>query len=287
MTSIDRSDDPADHERSDPGKRSRFAWFTETFVLKTVFRLLILAVLVLLAYDFNTIYEEASAPLPGQTVQKDPVIMEPPTRQDQLRPYLPLNNPIRRKADGPKMPGYAKPPSQDIVGAAMTFVRGPKGAVSAVGRITPGTAAAFVAFVGTQGGEIKTLYLHSPGGSVRDALAMSKRMREAGIDTVVPDDGYCASSCPLVFAGGKTRTAGRRAWIGVHQIFAVEAPRGNVQDGLAQGQAISALVQDHLSAMGVDLRAWTQAMKTPSDRLYVFTPQELTAYKLATKVAGK
>lgn len=269
------------------GKRSRFAWFTEAFVLKTVFRLLIVAVLVLLAFDFNTIYEEASAPLPGQTVQKEPVVMEPPTRQDQVRPYLPLNNPVRRKAEGPKLPGYARPPGQDVVGAAMTFVRGPKGAVSAVGRIVPGTGAAFETFISTQDGEIKTLYLHSPGGTVRDALAMSKRIRQVGIDTIVPDDGYCASSCPLVFAGGKTRTAGRRAWIGVHQIFAAEALRGNVHDGMAQGQAISARVQDHLAAMGVDLRAWTQAMKTPSDRLYVFTPQQLTEYKIATKVVGK
>jgi hypothetical protein len=213
--------------------------------------------------------------------------MEPPKQRDQVRPYLPLTNPVRQHSGkGPQMPGYAEPPSQEKVGARMTFLRGPKGALSAVGRIELGTAAEMARFIEGQGGEIKAVHLHSPGGSVSDALAMSKLLREKGIDTVVPDNAYCASSCPIVFAGGKTRTAGKGAWIGVHQIYAAAAAPGDINDGLAHGQAISAEVQDHLIKMGVDTQAWIHAMRTPSDQLYVFTPQELTDYKLATQITG-
>lgn len=261
-----------------------FDWFTEAFVLRWVFRLLVIGALVFLAIDFRQIYEEANVPLPGETTQKEPVVMEPPKREDQVRPYLPLTNPLRRTGDGPQMPGYAEPPGQEKVSARMEFTRGPKGAVSAVGRIEPGTAADFARFVEGQGGEIKTLHLHSPGGSVRDAIEMSNLLRDEGIDTIVPDNGYCASSCPIVFSGGEERVAGGNAWVGVHQIYTAASAPGDLNDGLSHGQTISAEVQDHLAKMGVDTKAWIHAMKTPSDQLYIFTPEELSTYKLATRI---
>ncbi len=52
----------------------------------------------------------------------------------------------------------------------------------------------------------------------------------------------------------------------------------------SRGQEISAEVQDHLIKMGVDTQAWIHAMRTPSDQLYVFMPQELTEYKLAMQI---
>ncbi|MBX2806367.1 MAG: hypothetical protein KTR19_10365 [Hyphomicrobiales bacterium] len=271
------------------GSRSdqpRFAWFTEDFVLTSVFRGLIAGAVIFLAIDFIQIYEEANAPLPGETEQQSPVVMEPPKRQDQVRPYLPLTNPLRRTGAGPEMPGHAKPPGQEQISAPMQFVRGPNGAASAVGRIEPGTSAQLIEFINGQGGEIKTLHLHSPGGAVHDALEMGQFLHDEGIDTLVPDNGYCASSCPLVFSGGNKRIAGREAWIGVHQIYTAASAPGDVNDGLSHGQAISAEVQDHLADMGVDSRMWIHAMKTPSDQLYVFTPEELTEYKLATELKG-
>lgn len=259
----------------------------EGFVLKSVFRALLVGAVIVLALDFMDIYERANEELPGDNTQRAPVVMQPPSRQDQVRTYLPRATPKRPKSEGPRMPGYANPPTDQAVGEAMTFVRGPEGAASAVGRIEVGTATAFERFIGTQGGEIKRIYLHSPGGSVRDAIAMSKLIRDSGIDTVVPDDAYCASSCPIVFAGGKSRTAGTHAWLGVHQIYTSPDAQGDLVTGVAHGQSVSAAVQDHLLAMGVDPRAWIQAMKTPSDEIYVFTPEELTQYNVATRIASR
>jgi len=49
---------------------------------------------------------------------------------------------------------------------------------------------------------VKTVVLRSPGGSVQDALAMGRLIREKQFATEVEAGRYCASSCPLVFAGG-------------------------------------------------------------------------------------
>ncbi|MCH9807652.1 MAG: hypothetical protein K0U74_07970 [Alphaproteobacteria bacterium] len=263
-----------------------WAWLTEQLILTSVFRLLLVTSVTFLAFDFRTIYEEANAPLPGETEREEPLTMDPPKPRDHIRPYLPRTMPRRRSSKGPSMPGYAKPPPHEAMAEKMTFKRGPKGTASAVGRIEPGTASRFVDFLDGQQGEVKSLHLHSPGGSVSDALTIAKLVRKKGIATNVPNDAYCASSCPIMFSGGKERIVGRNAWVGVHQIFPSKKSPGNVADGMAQGQEITAQVQQHLTEMGIDPRAWLHAMKTPSDQLYIFTPKELKDYKLATKVAN-
>ena len=53
-----------------------------------------------------------------------------------------------------------------------------------------------------------------------------------------------------------------------------------------QGQRVSAEAQTLLSELGVDPLMWTHAMQTPRDRLYLFTPKELTDLKLATQIEG-
>lgn len=263
-------------------ERIRFRLPSEAFVLTAVLRTLIAAVLILLAIDFATIIDEANAPLPGESNRTAPLVMEPPEPKDHLRPYLPRAMPIRRSGKGPSMPGYPKEVPHEAVGAPMTFIRGPDGKASAVGRIELGVAPQLAVFLSSQGGEIRELHIHSPGGSVQDAIQMSKLLREQGIATVVPADGYCASSCPILFSGGVTRTVGARAWVGVHRVFAAAQQEGDLARGLADGQAVTAEIQDHLRSMGVDPLAWVHAMKTPSSKLYVFTPQELKTYRFVT-----
>jgi hypothetical protein len=112
---------------------------------------------------------------------------------------------------------------------------------------------------------------------------MGRLIRERKLATEVEAGKYCASSCPLVFAGGAERRAGAKAAIGVHQVFAmaqaaVPAPR----DQMSDAQRISARCQRYLSEMGIDLQVWVRAMETPKDRLFVFTPEELKTFRLVT-----
>jgi hypothetical protein len=104
----------------------------------------------------------------------------------------------------------------------------------------------------------------------------------------VENGRYCASSCPLIFAGGVERRAGDKASIGVHQISAVAAPAGtSIADGMDSAQRVSAECQKYLRDMGVDLQVWLHAMETPKNELFYFRPDELLSLKLTTQQGGK
>jgi hypothetical protein len=170
----------------------------------------------------------------------------------------------------------------------MHFRLGTHGDAFAEGTITPGTADAFAAFLASDRAKgVSEIVLHSPGGSVTDAARMAHAIRDAGLDTRILADGYCASSCPLIFAGGVKRFADATSWIGVHQVFALITSFGSLADGMEQAQMVSAEAQDLLTGFGVDPIVWTRAMATPREKLYLFTPDELIKLKLATTVEGK
>lgn len=211
----------------------------------------------------------------------EPSVVEPAEPGDHLRPYLPRTMPLAPGRSRPSLPGLERAPTGADMAAPMTFHMGADGEAAAVGTIAPGTAARFDAFLAAHDRAVATIHLHSPGGSVSDALAMGRALRAAGVDTAVPAGGYCASSCPLVLAAGLHRRAGERAYVGVHQAYAAAGATGNLMRGMSQGQSVSALAQAHLRAMGVDPALWIHAMATPPAQLYVFTPDQLTRYRLA------
>jgi hypothetical protein len=165
----------------------------------------------------------------------------------------------------------------------MTFELTSEGRLLAVGSISAGTANSFAEEIDKRGSYVKTVVLESPGGSVHDALVMGRLIRKKGFFTEVAPGKYCASSCPLVFAGGVERRAGKGAAIGVHQISTI----GQAQaDEMAAAQRISALCQKYLQEMGVDLGVWVHAMETPKSSLYYFKPAELQSLKLVTTTSS-
>ena len=144
----------------------------------------------------------------------------------------------------------------------MSFDLQSGGRLVATGTIVPGSAKAFAAEVDKRGDYVKTVVLHSPGGSLEDALSMGRLIRERKFATEVQNGHYCASACPLVFAGGVERRAGAKAGVGVHRAIVVSGGR----DGAADGQLVSARAQRYLRDMGVDPAVWIYAMETPNER---------------------
>jgi hypothetical protein len=124
--------------------------------------------------------------------------------------------------------------------------------------------------------------LNSPGGSVTDALAIGRLIREKKFATEVEAGKYCASSCPLVFAGGVERRAGDKAAIGVHQVAAIGPASAAPRDEMDVAQRISARCQRYLGDMGINLQAWVHAMETPHDKLFIFKPDELKSLNIVT-----
>jgi hypothetical protein len=184
------------------------------------------------------------------------------------------------------LPSILSLPQPDgAIAKPMTFELVGGGKLMATGTITPGMSESFAAEVGRHSDYIKTVVLNSPGGSVTDALTMGRLIREKKFGTEVEAGKYCASSCPLVFAGGLERRAGDRAAIGVHQVAALgSSSNGPPRDEMSIAQNISARCQRYLGDMGIDLQVWVHAMETPHDRLFVFKPDELKSLNLVTAV---
>ncbi len=255
----------------------------EGTILKQVFYGLAALTVAALFADYRTLAAadaKASAGLPALS----PVRMERPERDNQIRPYLPATRPMAPDETSERLMSR---PREESEAAPMRFRLGTHGAAFAEGTITPGTADAFTEFLDEErSAGIKEIVLHSPGGSVNEATKMARTIRDQGLDTRILPDGYCASSCPLVFAAGVKRFADKTSWIGVHQIFALTTAFGSLADGMEQAQVVSAEAQDMLAGFGVDPLVWTRAMSTPKEKLYLFTPEELKELKLATKVEG-
>ena len=207
-------------------------------------------------------------------------------QQPALSPILP--------AFDPKSPGGAAGPQ---VTTPMDLLRQPLevkltggGVLALTGTIDPGAADRVAAEIAAHGEYIKIVALDSPGGAVADALAIGKLIRDKGLATSVAAGALCASSCPLVFAGGKERLATSQSAIGVHQIYAA-APTGSLSSRLAaagsamsEAQTLTAEISRYLRSMGISEEVWLRALETPPDRLTYFSTADLTGLKLVTKL---
>ncbi|WP_371347914.1 ATP-dependent Clp protease proteolytic subunit [Ancylobacter sp. IITR112] len=238
-------------------------------LLRAVLRTLLVLAVAVVVWDFHE--RKPAPPLrPGAVPAEVPAV-----------PYLPSARP------GVKPPGEDRPgrSPDSALRQPMTLELLADGRLEATGTLTPGTAERFAAELDKRGSYVKTVVLNSPGGSVSDALTMGRAIRARGLDTRVEAKGLCASSCPLIFASGVTRTALPGAAIGVHQVFAAlppGAPRLDGAEGMAQAQRVSAEAQRHLVEMGVDPRVWISAMETPPQEMFYFTAPELSELKLVT-----
>lgn len=232
-------------------------------VLPWVFRTMLAAAVAVLAVDF------------WQLSQRADEINTQPQLQRTAEPAAPL----RPRGDR----GAPRHQSDAALNALMSFELGADGRLNAVGTIGPNTATTFADEIAKRGSYVKTVVLHSPGGSVTDALEMGRLIREKGFNTAVEAGRYCASSCPLLFAGGVERYVGDKAVLGVHQVFSIPQIGVPATDSSEMVQRVAAECQRYLRDMGVDLEVWMRAMETPRDALYYFKHDELFALKLATQ----
>src|SRR6267143_354021 len=256
------------------------AWLSDNpdqAILRWIFRSVVTVTIAVLAVDFISmngwIANPDAAATPAELKHGSPTLDLPSLVPSILAPLLPGGDKRLLPLLQPQG-AMAKPMTFELVGG---------GKLMASGTITPGISEAFATEIGKRGDYIKTVVLNSHGGSVIDALAMGRLIREKKFATEVEAGKYCASSCPLVFAGGIERRAGDRTTIGVHQVAAIKtAAKGPPRDEMSIVQTISARCARHLGEMGVDIRVWVHAMETPHDKLFVFKPDELKSLALVT-----
>jgi hypothetical protein len=248
-------------------------------VLRWIFRSAVLVAIAGFAFDLASINGWIIYPdpaVPAEVTEDLPALNLPRLVPSLLAPLLPGD---KRLAPLPQPEGAtAQPMTFELVGG---------GRLMATGTITPGIWKNFAAEAERHSEYIRTVVLNSPGGSVTDALAMGRLIREKRFATEVEAGKYCVSSCPLVFAGGVDRRVGDKASIGVHQIVTTRsAANGPALDEMSIAQNISARCQRYLGDMGVSLQVWVHAMETPHDKLFVFRPEELKSLNIVTTAAA-
>lgn len=241
-------------------------------VLLWAFRTLLIATFVILGLDLADLQRQMPDAASATTGPTLPGYLSP------NNPYLPS---VREDVPGrpDSDPGMAA-----LLKQAARFELVAGGRLMFDGAIDPGAALRFSEEIERRGSYIRTVVINSSGGSVVDALSIAKMIRDAGFDTEIGPGGYCASSCPLVFAGGRHRSVAVDASIGVHRIFATGAGIQDPAAVMADAQRVSAECQRFLIEMGVDPRVWVHAMETPKEELFYFNPRELIEYRLATHI---
>ncbi|MBP1859692.1 COG3904 family protein [Rhizobium herbae] len=235
-------------------------------MMRHFFHGLLVTALIFIIIDWNEL-SIANRAIPGF----DPM---QPEAAPILPPALTEGEPQNAPSDITTDPQILKQP--------IRFELRPGGILSAEGSIEPGAAGRFAAEIAARGEYVKTVLLNSPGGSVGDALAMSKLIRERKLGTRVASGALCASSCPIVMAGGVVREAEQGAVIGVHQIFNGSTAKLSPEQAMSDAQKTTADVSRHLEEMGIKSGVWLHAMETPPDRLYYLTAEEMKGFGLVT-----
>lgn len=262
------------HQRLNPGNGQRpnaiiryLSRFDDGKLVRAVFHGLLIGAICVLALDLRDMSRDYGI-LPA-------VFGSPADSGPLLPPAQPFDN------------GTSDPRDNVTVDKAgldqpMHFALNGDGVLSATGKIIGGSAEAFAAEIKQRGEYVKTVSINSGGGSVDDAIAMARLIREKGYGTRVADGALCASSCPLLFAGGETREVGARAAIGLHQFYAAGGSPTDAAVALSNAQATTAKISRFLIEMQIDPQLWLHALDTPPQALYYLSPSELASYKLVT-----
>ncbi|MDB5623601.1 MAG: hypothetical protein JWR39_2164 [Devosia sp.] len=245
-------------------------------VMRSAFYALLLGTVSVLFVDFRELTESQGAALAVP-----------------MQPILPPARPADPDAPAASGTRPAITTSPEVLEGALSIALRPGGELALTGTFDVGSAERFASEIAERGEYVQTVVLDSPGGSVVDALAIGTLIHQEGLATRVAAGSLCASSCPIVFASGAERIASPQAAIGVHQIYAA-ALGGDAQSALrvagtamSDAQSTTAQITRHLSTTGVDPALWLHALETPPQQLYYFTPEEMLALRLATRLDDK
>ncbi|WP_423069057.1 hypothetical protein [Devosia sp. CN2-171] len=133
----------------------------------------------------------------------------------------------------------------------------------------------FVRAIGSRPHAIK-LVTASPGGLVNEALAVARVVRARSMVTAVPAKGECYSACAFVFLAGGKRTIAAGGLLGVHQMY------GGSESATATQLSVAALFEA-MRSFGVQDPVIVEMLRTPPEKLHIFTESELEAYGIVSK----
>ncbi len=263
---------PGREERRPNAVLRYFARFDDGELARWAFRGLLVGAIAVLALDLHALTQRDG----GLWRTEAPATDSMTTGVPVLPPAVVTGEPERTTID----PRENVLSGDDELRRPMRFELRAGGVLLAEGSIDQGAAARFAREVEQRGEYVRRISLNSPGGSLDDAMEMARIVRERGFDTEVADGAICASSCPLLMAGGTNRSAGEKAAVGLHQFYAATGTVTEPAQVMADAQMTTARISRHLAEMGVDAALWLHALDTPPRSLYYLSQEEMQRYRL-------
>ncbi|MBY6046603.1 hypothetical protein [Vannielia litorea] len=245
--------------------------FTAKTGLKAIFGLQIGIAVVLLGQDFSLVAPQIRWPTSA------PAVSDPVAPGDQTRRFDP--DEVRR----PTMPGIPMEGAANMP-KRLFFEDRPEGGTRIVGAIKEGDGPRFAEWLERQPDLPETLWLHSPGGSVGDALQIGRLIREKGINTAMDAGAVCLSACPYMLMAGPERRVHAEAKVGVHQSYYGQSTVLPAFLAVEDIQHSQAEVIRYLGEMGIGLGVMEHALSTPPDEIYILLPEELEEFSIATEI---
>ena len=166
-----------------PWRDRLYAWLNDRpddHILRWLFSAMVATTVIVVALDYVTLLDASSR-------QSDAA----PSLQSEPSTATPSPKPLPARRGGEKRPGSLRVSDKQLA-APMTFELGNEGRLIATGTIDQGAADRFKAEIDKRGSYVKTVVLHSPGGSVQDALRIGRLIRERKFNTEVENGAYCA-----------------------------------------------------------------------------------------------
>ncbi|TPW26138.1 COG3904 family protein [Pararhizobium mangrovi] len=251
-----------------------FARIDDGDLARWAFRILLVGAVAIVVLDYRDLRTETVPATPADPAQEQP-ILPPDVATDgegnrNTRP-APEHDPRRDVTT-----------SEDALNGPIRFDLTKDNVLRATGRIDHAAAERLKKELRERGEYVHTVDLDSPGGDLGAAIAMADTIREHELDTRVPKGALCASSCPLVLAGGVHRSVDDKSAVGVHQFYTATDAEQNPAQAIADAQITTARIVRHLTAMGVDPMIWADALTTPPRSLHYLTADEMATYHLTT-----
>lgn len=117
---------------------------------------------------------------------------------------------------------------------------------------------------------IKTLVLASDGGPMAGALLLADEVYRRGINTYIPPNSICQSSCAYVFLAGAARLD--QGELGVHHFYG--------GDSNAASQLGVTDIMGILTGFGTPQAVINRMLRTRSDQIYVFSAEEVAQLRI-------
>ena len=240
-----------------------FARFEEGRIIRAAFFGMLIGTGAVLALDLRDLVEANGGLFPAPVESATAVTV----------PVLPPAIEADEPQGGGNDPREFLTTGQDALREPVRFSLEASGVLKMVGSLDLGSATRFTQEVEARGEYIETISLDS---------AIARLVRDRGFATRVADGAICASSCPLILAGGSERTVGERAAVGLHQFYAIGRPDTKPEQAMADAQMTTARISRLLVEMEVDPALWLHALDTPPRALYYLSAAEMRKYRLVT-----